>query len=739
MKGVPLSTYVQDNTVADEWRFMLPWCDHVRSYVGYCDGESSDAPGQSYYGLKIYSPRRASIIQSHQEADLDIKTKRFHLREALKLLSVVSLVDQDTWKKLLMHSGVVATVKIAVPEHLDGQFPARFLLELPYGKRTPADDYDSFMKGRFVQDTGPEDVLRGDLVFFCELEQHAKSSNKYNATLRKIISIWREKQQVGDIPDEIEIPLTIQANVYIGRNVVTYTQNVLKAVRHLREQRWPRNVNTKGLPRVTFVLESIGADLRPIPIRSDTTSLVENLARDGIICSGLSFRQELGNALAAPVKRGAARKSVGRLLTSLFGGVPNAEHTNAGKYMTGPRANSSNQLNLNSVHFHCEPFRSWFFERACSAAVINQTTSHVSVAMEMRDENAALYTWRWQWVCYGFFSERACRLSRLQRLTLQRICLSRGDVEAMRAVMLAECPEEILLGLSHQEQQHKRHDFSIKEKTSLRLQPMNTSEDLGSNSSFTVSKEIRGVKVLGNSAENGWIDVLVPGLGKCQTRRSSLVSNDTPVNTTGVSSLVLIFEEDPDDDVLCQFLGLIGSSLQSLTIQVSSFRTVMLERITVNCPRLREIAVCTPAVEVRFQVRDDRLQNPITVHPVVPSSFEDVTELVTFFCAKTFPLVRAVRRLRVHIRRNYDNGTMATSFEKFYGILLFLLQNNRTLEYLDVMSARNVISKICLLSKMSCQRNRSLAFSVLWHHKNGVANGLGALVVSLSWIGVPSD
>lgn len=99
--------------------------------------------------------------------------------------------------------------------------------------------------------------------------------------------------------------------------------------------------------------------------------------------------------------------------------------------------------------------------------------------------------------------------------------------------MLSGCPEEELLGLAQREQHHNSGDFSIKAKTSIRLQPMGAGEELGCNSSFTVSREIRGVKILGSSTDNGWVDVLVPGFGKCQTRRSSLVHHDdTPGDTT---------------------------------------------------------------------------------------------------------------------------------------------------------------------------------------------------------------
>lgn len=176
-----------------------------------------------------------------------------------------------------------------VPEKFECEFPA--LLELPYKVRALADDYESLVEGIFVHDTGPGAVLWGDLVFSAESSNMPdRPSKEYDSTLTKIIEIWRGNQEIGDVPEEIEVPLMIQVNRWDARSargMISYVQNVLGAARHLQEQTWwPEVVKREGLPRVTFVLESVGADLRPISIRSKLTTLVENLVRGGICCSG---------------------------------------------------------------------------------------------------------------------------------------------------------------------------------------------------------------------------------------------------------------------------------------------------------------------------------------------------------------------------------------------------------------------------------------------------------------------
>ncbi|KAF4030398.1 hypothetical protein GN244_ATG17818 [Phytophthora infestans] len=257
----------------------------------------------------------------------------------------------------------------------------------------------------------------------------------------------------------------------------------------------------------------------------------------------------------------------------------------------------------------------------------------------------------------------------------------------MRAVMLSQCPEEDLLGLGQQEQQPEPREFSLKANASLRQQSMDADDkDLGGNASLSVSREIRGVKRLGTQVDKGWVDELVPGFGKCQTRRSNLVHNEaTPVEDSKGLSLMLTFVEDPDDELMCEFLGVIGGSLRDLTIRVSNFRSAMLERITATCPRLTEIVVCTPMLEARFQVRGNRLHHPIIVPSTVPSSFENTIDLVRSF-SMTDPVARALRRLRVCFRINYGEATTRPPLEECCTALPGMLNVNRTVQYLDFIS-----------------------------------------------------
>ncbi|KAG6610783.1 uncharacterized protein IUM83_08209 [Phytophthora cinnamomi] len=99
MDGRSAASFLEDDALADAWRFLLPWCDHVRGAISYSEGESSDPPFQAYHGLKI------------------AKTP--------------SPMGKTTWRKLLMQSAVLAR-RFTASEKFDA-LSARFLLELLYG------------------------------------------------------------------------------------------------------------------------------------------------------------------------------------------------------------------------------------------------------------------------------------------------------------------------------------------------------------------------------------------------------------------------------------------------------------------------------------------------------------------------------------------------------------------------------------------------------------------------------
>ncbi|RLN76934.1 hypothetical protein BBJ28_00015391 [Nothophytophthora sp. Chile5] len=653
---------------------MLPWCQRTLGRLRHAKGAPHCADGSSFRHLVVELP--GSSPWNNDGMKLNSTDSTRDLREALALLAAVAHVNDAAWQYLLLEYCELDVDR--AEEVFKSEFPPRFQLSL-------ADD-DPDVRN---------DLLNG-VLSFCGPEQHAIHSEEYRTTLTKIISLSRGNESA--VSTEIEIPVTVQIGPWLTENAgdsLSYIRRLQQVVRTIRTY-WQRCCDSveAGVSFV-FVLESVEMDLRDVSISVELAQLLDALARDGFRISGLNLRLELDDTLASNGKQAAARQTVGRLLTSLFGG---ARHSDAAvdwgscepAALTGPLAaiyGHSDQLAVNSLSLDCEDMPNWVFERICSALAVNQTTIGLSLVLDLTEDNEdrELCRRNWQWIAFACFSEKARLSSRLEKLALHDVVITVDAVEAIAAVLGADNPEEELLEYTSTRQGPE--SVSILANAPIRLSPMHRDEVLdGLSTQFTVERELSGVRLLGEEA-NGWVDVLVPGFGRCQTQRSSLRQREAtlpPNGLAGVTSLVLRFQEDPEPEVLIGLLTLIGASLEYLTLDMEKFDTRQLEEIVANCPKLTDLAVITHVIEARFCLLDRNyrdLKLPSTSH----CSFQDIRGIAEALSDMENPLTKCIRRLRV--RMNVQTGF--SPFEDYYPALLNMLQVNRSLEYLDIVAQRS--------------------------------------------------
>jgi hypothetical protein len=134
-------------------------------------------------------------------------------------------------------------------------------------------------------------------------------------------------------------------------------------------------------------------------------------------------------------------------------------------------------------------------------------------------------------------------------------------------------------------------------------------------------------------------------------------------------------------------------------------------------PTVASIRYLHPKIKVRFQVRDVKLQEPITVTPLAPASFEDIQEIVLFFCVAKAPLPDAVRRLRVRIRSNDQDRTATPPIQEACAILLTMLHRNRNV---DVVAPEQYQLEALRVVKdelpLNCKLGFLTAMSTRGHH-----------------------
>ncbi|KAL3672918.1 hypothetical protein V7S43_002220 [Phytophthora oleae] len=664
----------EDASCERNWDFLLPWCQALYC-LRYEKGSLGDIPGQRFRGIAVELPSfRPWSDDEDEQVEDDGKSPCQDLREALGLLAAVAHVDNAAWKKLLLEQ-----VKLEVKsqeEQLEGIF-------MPWFQLARIDDgVDS-----------DEELLKG-IKEFCGTEQYTAQCTEYKRALTKIAAMNYGKKWTGST--EIEIPVTVHLGPWLTRSpekMLVYLRKIQETVRAIRMQ-WQQYIEHETKPlSVVFVLESLLVDIRDIKINAELAEVMESLAQDGVRMSGLALRQELwhhGNLEET-------RKIMGKLMFALFGGAKKATATEWGGFdfevtsMTGPLTaeyGHGNQLALSSVHFECEAMQNWVFERMCSAVAVNQTTKHLSVEWELNngrdDGDWGLCRWRWQWIVFACFSEKARLHSRLESLVLHNAVITTEAVEAMAAVLASDTPEEDLLRCSSRPSEALT-DVCIKPNSTLKLLPMHPNDGADNSPSFQVEREITGATLLSEDKSH-WVDVLVPGFGRCQVQHKCLEFRQLtlpPNGLAGVTSLDIKFREDPDPEVLQGLLLLVGASLTHLAFTFEDFHTMDLEGIVASCPNLVELAVSTYTVKMRFSLRDNNFQD-LALDSSAHMSFLDVEDIATALCDPENPLTKCARRMRVRL----DQRAVYRPYDEFYTALLKMLKVNRTLEYLDIVAQR---------------------------------------------------
>jgi hypothetical protein len=658
---------MDEDSWSSTWGFLRPWCHDASGWLRYVKGPLEVAPGQSFRGVQV------------QLSDGDgEKAGRQALREALGLLAAVAHVDNAAWRKLLVQDAYLDVGR--QEEAFEGELMPRFQLAL-------------------VGD-GPDDdgkLLTG-VSEFCGTQQHTGRSAAYKEAMARIAALGG-KSCTGST--EIEIPITLQLGPWLTSSsdgMLAYLRRVQEMVRTLRMQ-WQQFFDQEQAPfSVAFVLESITADLRDVSISADVAELVTSLARDGIRMSGLALRHELHRDLLSNGNKLEARKVVGQLLFGLFGGAKKTERPAGNEWefeatsMTGSLASAyghPDQLTLEAAHFDCDAMQSWVFERLCSAMSVNQTTTHLSLGLELEDGDDSdavdwgLCRWRWQWIIFACFSEKARLHSRLKSLALHNAVITTRAVEAMAAVLAAEGPEETLLGYPTQPSD-ALIDICIKAHSRVKLLSMHLDEALDTTTSFTLEREIAGVYLVSKVDRRDWVEALVPGFGRCQVLRKNLIYRELTLPSdglAGVTSLEIKFGEDPDPKDLQGLLLLIGASLTHVNLAFDDFNTGHLEGIVASCPKLVELAVCTHTIEVRFCLRDVKYRD-LALYSASHVSFGHVQAIAEVLCDSENPFTKCARRLRVDQRGMYHlHG------EQFV-VLLRMLEMNRSLEYFDIIAHR---------------------------------------------------
>ncbi|ETM48137.1 hypothetical protein L914_07283 [Phytophthora nicotianae] len=441
--------------------------------------------------------------------------------------------------------------------------------------------------------------------------------------------------------------------------------------------------------RCTFVLEPMIASFNDIKITPDLAETMQTLTRDNTWFSHVSLWFRLSRELEANEHR--SHKVVGQLMSSVFGDTRRGYELANSRYIR--EIDDTLPLQLGTVNLECDTsMTATNFEAMCSAMVVNQSTKKLSMLLEMDPEEPATSQLWWKWLAYALFSKRARACSALESLALVRVgSMSVADVEAFASILASDHPEEVLFGCSRGILNDR--DATIKAGALIHNKLNNRGQPPRGSHTLSFQTPIISARIFGDDGSSEWVNVLVPGYGRCYVQRTDLTRHDTfAVSCHGVTDLKIEFERDADSisDGLPNLLAAIGSSLKSLTIDISGI-DMDVNAIVRNCPDLEELSLGGgDMMDVRFNFSVYHAKNlPI---PDLTLDWDDIVALANTLVIADSPVAKCVRRLRVHLIDQWAawgvivaDRNNRPAFQAGLRALLDMLAVNKYLEYLDVV------------------------------------------------------
>jgi hypothetical protein len=201
----------------------------------------------------------------------------------------------------------------------------------------------------------------------------------------------------------------------------------------------------------------------------------------------------------------------------------------------------------------------------------------------------------------------------VKSLALISICtMTTADIEAFSAILASDRPEEERFDCPRG--QVEPRDATVKGDAPLYWE-LNKHGQPRRSSKVVPQFGVSSVRSFGDDGVSEWVNVLVPGYGRCYVRRDDLAFDDGTANATassrGVTDLRLGFDkfEQSISECLLPFLRAIGNSLKILTLDTS---LINLDRNALLrcCPNLVELSLCgAERADIRFNFSDYRVMN----------------------------------------------------------------------------------------------------------------------------------
>ncbi|KAL3672641.1 hypothetical protein V7S43_001936 [Phytophthora oleae] len=569
----------------EEFALLEPWCSVLRGRLATeCKLTDNSALGE-YWWVSVRPPPSFMAVLNREASDVR------KLREALELLSLLAIVDNEAWKLLLVER---CGLKLDDDDQLDGEFAPRFLLRfdaehLRYSAMLPSATIRQFFLPRPLLHRSKTDGDRTSDGFqealLTLLERFRAAGGR-----QELVNRWRKIPYALQFSDLWNLGQPV-LSAHLSSLLVTLN-DIRKHNEQLRTLTMDEDGTTDG-HYFAYELEEIQMCLGTIPVSRDLPDVVFwMLSTPGFAISELqvSLEQDLQSFFRpgeVHPRDLAAHGRCGMLFNTIF----------YGKSVTKLKDSQIiRRSTIESVVIPMFGMDDQTFSGLCSSLAEASEVKKLTVNGAFRPLTPVQRTKRWQWLTYALFS--AASRSSIEEINLMGAQLNTEDVDAIAEVLATRVPEP---------GQATNAAESVYANGGNRIEyvfvPKGTS--IGIKESITSPKENATLetandfmfRLLQDDGESDSVHVLVPGRGNGVISSSHVrkMSEEAPGaqsrSPNGVTSLSLSIDSNAQQSmsVLARFLGLVGRSLTKISIQNLRSVTMDVQAILKACPNLDQL------------------------------------------------------------------------------------------------------------------------------------------------------
>ncbi|GMF11234.1 unnamed protein product [Phytophthora lilii] len=692
---------------ADKFAFLEPWCAVLRGKLAAerrCLNQS--ALREEYWWVSVRPPPSLMAILDREATDVRL------MREALELLSLVAIVDNEAWKFLLLRC---CDLKLEDDDDsLDGEFAPRFLLRfdakhLRYSALLPSATIRQFF------------LPRPPLHQTKTAENGSRTSAGFQDALLTILAFHRAaggRQEVVNRWRKIPYALRFADLWNVGqpalaahlRSLLVTLDEVRKHNEWLAGERETKRrllaidqegneshgpltyYNDDGAADghyFAYELESVQMCYGVIPVSHEMPNvLLTALGMPRVTFSelDLSLEQDNNTGYVRPgdvhSRTEAAHYRTGLLFNTIFGGrsimtrkndQPQTVRRCTIEWLTMPMFGIDDQT----------------FSGLCASLAEASGVRRLTLNGAFRPVTPAQRTWRWQWLAYALFSEGS--RSSIQEINLLGVEVSDTDVDAIAEVLSTHVPEPgqatetaeaaYADGGKGIEYVYVPKGTSVKIKESIASPSSSFSLDTVDNFEF---------RLLQHDHESDWVNVLVPGHGNGVISRSEIcvqAEKKLPQPSRsphGVTSLSLSIDSNMEQDMstLMRLIQLIGRSLEKLSIQTLEPTTLDTHAILKACPKLNQLFLDSVQIDLDILMREVE-KGSTKIRSFGFYNYSVPAEVITRFTKKLGDTKSALANGMRKLCLGADNEEFPTTDESVQA-LLDVLKTNHTLIDLDL-------------------------------------------------------